>query len=229
MMVWLWVALGGATLVAAIIFSVRLRKRGTASLEDDRERARARIRRTEEEIFEEQNRMTSGEHLHIARAGLEDLLRLAGNPPQARLEMEHADPRDERESALALHLPGEVLHVGLSMRTCRLRGGKMVRQRATWHLQGAELHEEYADLASLMHAVSLRLASALRAAGGTGCGAVMEDPADEAPPELPHFARRFAHAAAGMQGGAEHPGPGLGKAHVDGRPLSSRAAAQGKR
>lgn len=189
MTVWVWIAFGGATLVAAIIFSVRLRRRGTRSLEADFARGRARIRHAEDAMQEEQNKMTAAEHLQIARAGLEDLLRLSASATDVSLEV------GEGATAFAIVLPGEILRVGLSMRECLLRGGTMVRRRAVWHLQTKNLQEEYEDLALLMHAVSLRLDAVLARTSESrqAAGIPEKETFDAIPPELPHLARRFVH------------------------------------
>ena len=193
MMVWVWIALGGATFVAAIVFSLRLARRGTTTLDDDRARGRARIRQTEEEIFEEQNRMTLEEHLCIARAGLEDVVRLAGGEP--RLVIEDVPLCGNSEAEIVLRLSGETLRVRLNMRECLLGGGRMVRRRVTWHLLGTGIDEEYDDLAALMRTVSQRLGVGLEKAGIARHSTMHtnDDANPDVAPELPHFARRFAH------------------------------------
>ena len=188
MTVWVWLALGGAVFIAAIMFSLRLRRRGTTSLDDDRARGLARIRQTKEEIFEEQNRMTLGEHVCIARAGLEDLMRLAGYAPCVDI----ADVMPH-EQELVLRLQGETLRVRLHMRECQLRQGRMVRQRVYWRLQGAHIAEEYDDLAALMCAVSHILGVGLEEAGGEYKNENHKEGGDDIQPEMPHFARRFVH------------------------------------
>ncbi len=203
MMVWVWVALGGATFVAAILFSLRLRRRGTVTLEDDRVRSQERIRQTEEEIWEEQNRMTVGEHLCIARAGIEDLLQLAGyGPDSSAVQVVQQSVCD---AELVLTLSGERLCITLSKRECQLAGGKMVRSRTVWHLYDGEQNKEFVDLASLMRALSLRLGSALETAGEKHVAYGKEsNAASDVPQELPHFARRFVHADKIRHGVAGH-------------------------
>ena len=79
MALWEWAG-AGAVFLAAVVFCVRLMKRGLTTLEDERAQCLERIRQMEEKIQEDQKNMASSEHLRIARAGLEDLLHLAGNP-----------------------------------------------------------------------------------------------------------------------------------------------------
>lgn len=85
MALWEWAG-AGAVFLAAVVFCVRLMKRGLTTLEDERAQCLERIRQMEEKIQEDQKNMASSEHLRVARAGLEDLLRLGGNPPGMRLE-----------------------------------------------------------------------------------------------------------------------------------------------
>lgn len=213
MMVWVWVALGGATFVAAILFSLRLKRRGTVTLEDDRVRSKERIRQTEEEIWEEQNRMTVGEHLCIARAGIEDLLQLAGYGPDSAVVQ--IGQQSAREAELVLTLSEERLCISLSKRECQLAGGKMVRSRTVWHLYDGEQNKEFEDLASLMHVLSLRLGGAIETAGEKHAANGKEsNAASDVPQELPHFARRFVHMGKMKHGGAGH---GM-YAHSNGRP-----------
>ena len=105
---WEWAA-AGAVFVAMVVFCVRRMKRGLTTLEDERAECLERIRQMEEKIKEDQKNMASSEHLRVARAGLEDLLRLAGNPPGMRLESLAQGQGEARGEALVLHLPeGEV-------------------------------------------------------------------------------------------------------------------------
>ena len=197
MALWEWAA-AGAVFVAVVVLCVRLMKRGLTTLEDERAQCLERIREMEDKIKEDQKNMASSEHLRIARAGLEDLLRLAGNPADMRIEAVAPGRGEAQGEALVLHLPGGELRVSLSMRERELRGvRKVAHGRGRWHLSGMGGHEEYADLVLLMRAVSARLAALM--GGGEGVAASfcpLGDPAADVPPELPHLARRFASAKA---------------------------------
>ncbi len=192
MALWEWAA-AGAVFVAAVVLCVRLMKRGLTTLEDERAQCLERIRQMEEKIKEDQKNMASSEHLRVARAGLEDLLRLAGNPPGMRLESVARGLGEARGEALVLHLPEGELRVSLSMRERELKGvRKVAHGSGRWHLSGLGLHEEYTDLVPLMRALSARLAVCLAAAQGAGaCFCPLGDPAADVSPELSHLARRF--------------------------------------
>lgn len=75
-----WAA-AGAAILAGFLFCFRFMKRGLTTLDEDRADYFARIRAAEEQLREVNKNISLSEHLHIARAGLADLLRLAGNPP----------------------------------------------------------------------------------------------------------------------------------------------------
>ena len=195
MALWEWAG-AGAVFLAAVVFCVRLMKRGLTTLEDERAQCLERIRQMEEKIQEDQKNMASSEHLRVARAGLEDLLRLAGNPPGMRLESLAQGQGEARGEALVLHLPEGEVRISLSMRERELKGmRKVVHGHGRWHLNGLGLNEEYTDLVPLMRALSARLAMYL---GGGECASApycpLGDPAADVPPELPHLARRFSSA-----------------------------------
>ena len=192
---WEWAA-AGAVFVAIVVLCVRSMKRGLTTLEDERAECLERIRQMEEKIKEDQKNMASSEHLRIARAGLEDLLRLAGNPASVRLEVVGTGLGEAQGEALVLHLPEGELRISLSMRERELKGvRKVAHGPGRWHLSGLGEHKEYTDLILLMRAVSARLAISMgRADGGKASFCPLGDPAADVPPELPHLARRFTSA-----------------------------------
>lgn len=195
MALWEWAA-AGAVFVAIVVMCVRFMKRGLTTLEDERAECLERIRQMEEKIKEDQKNMASSEHLRIARAGLEDLLRLAGNPAGMWLESVGRGLGEAQGEALVLHLPEGELRISLSMRERELRGvRKVAHGRGSWHLSGLDMNEEYTDLVPLMRAVSVRLALSMgETQGGKAPFCPLGDPAADVPPELPHLARRFASA-----------------------------------
>ena len=192
---WEWAA-AGAVFVAIAVLCVRFMKRGLTTLEDERAQCLERIRQMEEKIKEDQKNMASSEHLRIARAGLEDLLRLAGNPAGMRLEAVARGLGEAQGEALVLHLPEGEMRISLSMRERELKGvRKVAHGRGSWHLSGLGANEEYTDLVPLMRAVSARFALCLCGAeGGKAPFCPLGDPAADVPPELPHLARRFVSA-----------------------------------
>lgn len=195
MALWEWAA-AGAVFVAIVVMCVRLMKRGLTTLEDERAECLERIRQMEEKIKEDQKNMASSEHLRIARAGLEDLLRLAGNPAGMWIEAVARGLGEAQGEALVLHLPEGELRISLSMRERELRGvRKVAHGRGSWHLSGLDLNDEYTDFVLLMRAVSARLALYMEETnGGKVPFCPLGDPALDVPPELPHLARRFASA-----------------------------------
>ena len=86
-MAWEWGA-AGVVLLIVVVFCVRLMKRGLTTLEDERALCEERIRTMEEQIRQDQKNMPSSEHLHIALAGLRDMLSLAGYPSGFWLEVQ---------------------------------------------------------------------------------------------------------------------------------------------
>ncbi len=197
MALWEWAA-AGAVFVAVVVLCVRLMKRGLTTLEDERAQCLENIRQMEEKIKEDQKNMASSEHLRIARAGLEDLLRLAGNPSGMWLEAVAKGQGEARGEALVLHLPKGELRVSLSMRERELKGvRKVAHGRGRWHLSSVDLHEEYTDIVPLMRAISAKLAACLEGPEGSNAPfCPLGDPAADVPPELPHLMRRFTTAKA---------------------------------
>lgn len=161
-----WAA-AGAAILAGFFFCFRLMKRGLTTLDQDRADYYARIRAAEDQLREVNKNIPLSEHLYIARAGLEDLLRLAGNPPGFSLS--------GQGRALVLHTPHGPWRIALSMRERTLRGThKVVHGRSRWRLSGFGLDEHFNDLASLMCSLNAHLR------GDAGV-----------PPEPPQFARRL--------------------------------------
>lgn len=195
MALWEWAA-AGAVFVAIVALCARFMKRGLTTLEDERALCHERIREIEEKIKEDQKNMASSEHMRIAQAGLEDLLRLAGNPAGMWLEVVARGLGEAQGEALVLHLPEGEMRVSLSMRERELKGvRKVVHGRGSWHLSGLGVQEDYTDLVPLMRALSARLALCLCGSeGGKAPFCPLGDPAAEVAPELPHLARRFASA-----------------------------------
>ena len=195
MALWEWAA-AGAVFVAIVVMCARFMNRGLTTLEDERAQCLEKIRQIEEKIKEDQKNMPSSEHLRIARAGLEDILRLAGNPAGMRLEAVAGGLGEAQGEALVLHLPEGELRICLSMRERELKGvRKVAHGQARWHLSGLGEPQEYTDLVPLMRAVSARLALCMCSAdGGKASFCPLGDPAADVPPELPHLARRFTSA-----------------------------------
>ena len=119
-MAWEWGA-AGVVLLIVVVFCVRLMKRGHTTLEDERALCDERIRSMEEQIRQDQKNMASSEHLHIALAGLRDMLRLAGYPSGFWLEVQDHARGASNEKALVLHTPDGDWRVSLSMRERQLR------------------------------------------------------------------------------------------------------------
>lgn len=166
-----WAA-AGAVFLMGLVYCVRMMKRGLTTLEDERSQCLARIQSMEDQIREDRKNMASSEHLHIARAGLKDLLRLAGNPPGFSLTG-GAQPGQ----TLVLHTPMGQWRIALLMRERTLRRTRKVAHgRGRWRLSGFGLDEEYSELADLMCVLNARLRGEANL-----------------PSEPPHLARRMIH------------------------------------
>ncbi|SCM71122.1 translation initiation factor IF-2 [Desulfovibrio sp. 86] len=204
-MAWEWGA-AGVVLLIVVVFCVRLMKRGLTTLEDERALCDERIRTMEEQIRQDQKNMASSEHLHIALAGLRDMLRLADYPSGFWLEVQDHARGTANEKALVLHTPDGDWRVSLIMRERQLRAvHKVAHGQSRWHLYGAGVHEEYADLPRLMCALHNHLRMAASSAStGLKTPGVLDLPVAAAtgqanaanklqavPPEKPHLFRRF--------------------------------------
>ncbi|MDY0260668.1 MAG: hypothetical protein RBR41_13510 [Desulfovibrio sp.] len=215
-MAWEWGA-AGVVLLIVVVFCVRLMKRGHTTLEDERALCDERIRTMEEQIRQDQKNMASSEHLHIALAGLRDMLRLADYPSGFWLEVQDHARGAANEKALVLHTPDGDWRVSLSMRERQLRAvHKVAHGQSRWHLYGTGVHEEYEDLPRLMCALHNHLRKgASSASTGLKTPGVLDLPvpttghADAAtgqanaankqqavPPEKPHLFRRFSGRSA---------------------------------
>lgn len=204
-MAWEWGA-AGVVLLIIVVFCVRLMKRGLTTLEDERALCDERIRTMEEQIRQDQKNMASSEHLHIALAGLRDMLRLADYPSGYWLEVLQHDSGAANEKALVLHTPDGDWLVSLSMRERQLRAvHKVAHGQGRWHLRGTGVHEEYEDLPRLMCALHNHLRKgASSASAGLQTPGVLDLPVPAAighadavsgpqavQPEKPHLSRRF--------------------------------------
>ena len=204
-MAWEWGA-AGVVLLIVVVFCVRLMKRGLTTLEDERALCDERIRTVEEQIRQDQKNMASSEHLHIALAGLRDMLRLAEYPSGFWLEVLERDRGAANEKALVLHTPDGDWHVSLSLRERQLRAvRKVAHGQSRWHLYGSGVHEEYADLPRLMCALHNHLRKGVSSASaGMQTPGVLDMPVDAATghadaangqqavlPEKPYLSRRF--------------------------------------
>ena len=203
-MAWEWGA-AGVVLLIVVVFCVRLMKRGHTTLEDERALCDERIRTMEEQIRQDQKNMASSEHLHIALAGLRDMLRLADYPSGYWLEVLQHDSGAANEKALVLHTPDGDWLVSLSMRERQLRAvHKVAHGQSRWHLYGTGVHEEYEDLPRLMCALHNHLRKdASSASTGLQTPGVLDLPVaatgeanaankkQAVPPEKPHLFRRF--------------------------------------
>ena len=211
-MPWEWIA-AGVVLLVVVVFCIRLMKSGLTTLEDERALCDERIRTMEEQVRQDQKNMPSSEHLHIALAGLRDMLRLADYPSGFWLEVVQEGNGAVREKVLLLHTPSGDWRISLSMRERQLRAvHKVAHGQGRWHLYGFGVHEEYTDLPRLMCA----LHNHLRRAGGVSSGAVLHTPGvldlpaasspegsdaamnspQSVPPEKEHLARRFSRSRA---------------------------------
>lgn len=172
-----WV-MGGAIMLAALVFCFRMMRRGISSLDDDRRKFRAKIEDGEHKLREEQKQVPAAEHLELMRAAVEDLLRLEGAPAGYRVE--------SAGRVILLHTPRGPWRVELAMREASLKSRKVVLHgRPRWFLSGMGQQEQHGDPASLMASLHAHLHAE-----------------EESPPEPAHLARRLnaAHARPAARG-----------------------------
>lgn len=177
-----WV-IGGAILLAALVFCFRIMRRGMSTLDDDRRKFLAKIQDGEHKLQEERKQVAAVEHLELMRAAVEDLLRLADGPPGYSVET--------AGRAILLHTPRGTWRLELAMREASLKTRQRVLYgRPRWFLKGPGHEEQHGDAAALMRSLHAHL----RAEG-------------ELAPEPPHLARRLAAGKAGPAARAGGTGP----------------------
>ncbi len=161
-----WAA-AGAIILAGLVFCLRIMRRGITTLEQDRNKYDERIRAGERQLHEDRKNISLDEQCHVLRAAVEDLLRLAGNPPGHELS--------GNGTSLVLRTPTAEWRLELNMRERSLRTTrKVLHGRSRWLLSGGGHEECFDDLAALMRSLNARLRGD-----------------DMAPPGLEHLARRF--------------------------------------
>lgn len=144
-----WAGLG-AIMLGIMIFCARVMRRGLRTLDDDRQHFRERLLAEEKRLKEDRQNISSREHLAVARAAIEDLLRLDGNPPghEVRVHDKH----------LELVTPKGIWRVELMLAEHALRSTKkIVRGRGRWLLSGFGHYEQHQDTASLLRGLNEHL------------------------------------------------------------------------
>ncbi|MGE9985265.1 translation initiation factor IF-2 [Desulfovibrio sp. SGI.169] len=143
-------AVAGAVILAGLIFCLRIMRRGITTLEQDRDQYLERIRAGELQLREDRKNISLEEQCRVLRAAVEDLLRLAGNPPGHELSGD--GPR------LLLRTPTGEWRLELNMRERSLRTTRKVPHgRSRWLLSGGGHEESFDDLADLMRSLNARL------------------------------------------------------------------------
>ncbi len=143
-------AVAGALLVAALVYSARVMKKGITTLDETRARNLERIHDGERQLLEDRKNMPLDEHVHILWAAVADLLHLAGNPEGLLPE------RKGRQ--VILHTPQGCWHMAPNMRQTTLHSShRTVQGRSRWLLQGFGKEEHFDDVAGLMRALHLHL------------------------------------------------------------------------
>lgn len=163
-----WAA-AGAVILAGLIFCLRIMRRGITTLDQDRDQYLERIRAGERQLDEDRKNISLDEQCRVLRAAVEDLLRLAGDPPGHELS--------GKGTRLVLRTPAGEWRLELSMRERSLRGTrKVLHGRSRWLLSGFGRDETFDDLAGLMRSLNAHL---------RGDEMVTPEPA--------HLARRLSH------------------------------------
>lgn len=177
-----WV-MGGAVMLAALVFCFRIMRRGMSTLDDDRRKFLAKIQDGEHKLKEEQKQVPAVEHLALMRAAVEDLLRLENAPPGYRVE--------SAGRTILLHTPRGTWRVELAMREASLKSRqRILHGRPRWFLSGMGHEEQHGDPASLMRSLHGHLHSQ-----------------EELPPEPRHLARRVdaTHGTPAIRAGDSRP------------------------
>lgn len=161
-----WAA-AGAVFLAGLVFCLRIMRRGITTLEQDRDQYLERIRAGERQLHEDRKNISLDEQCRLLRAAVEDLLRLAGNPPGHELSGEGP--------SLLLRTPTGEWRVELNMSERSLRSTRRILHgRSRWLLSGRGREESFDDLADLMRSLNAHLRGE-----------------DMTPPEPAHLARRL--------------------------------------
>lgn len=134
--------LPAALLVGILFWCYRKARRGFRTLDDDRRLCREKIAAGEKQLAEDRKNISATEHLAVARAALEDLLRLDGNPEGCSIRADGGK--------IFLNSPRGVWTVELLMNEKRLRSTrKVARGGGRWLLSGFGHSEHHEDIASL--------------------------------------------------------------------------------
>ncbi|WP_299394970.1 hypothetical protein [uncultured Desulfovibrio sp.] len=175
----MWAVIGVVGL-AALLISFRIARRRSLSLDGYCAKRDAEFHKQEKEMDAAAFRMPSRERLHIVRAGLEDLLRLADYPEGYSLD---APEESLRAGTILFHTPAGPLHLGFVSRESlppvqwHSRSAHCGAHTAPglWRVWNEERGEDFPSMAALM----CRMNQFLRG------GPLFDE-------ELPEFSRRFA-------------------------------------
>lgn len=151
----MWAVIGIVGL-AALLISFRIARRRSLSFEGYKARRDAEFQRQEKEMDAAAFRMPSQERLHIVRAGLEDLLRLADYPEGYSLDA--PEESKARAESILLHTPDGTLHLGFVSRESlpplqwRSRSVNCGAHAAPgiWRIWNDEHGEDFPSMAALM-------------------------------------------------------------------------------
>ena len=174
----MWAIIGIVGL-AALVISFRIARRRSLSLDGYRARRDAEFQKQEQEMDAAAFRMPSRERLHIVRAGLEDLLRLADYPAGYSLDA----PEGTQTGTILFQTPDGPLHLGFVSRESlppvqwNSRSSHCGAHAAPglWRVWNEERGEDFPSMAALMQ----RMDQFLRG------GPLFDE-------ELPEISRRFA-------------------------------------
>ncbi len=180
-----WCVLG-ILMLAAMLFSARIMRRGLTTLEEDRSQYAARLAAEERQLDEDRKHISAEEHLYTTRAALEDFLRLENCSGQVEL----------RGNVLEITGNGKTWQIELVMRERLLASTqKVLHGRSRWLLRGPNINESHTDIASLMSSLNAYW------------HAITPDN-----PEPAHLARRVAASRRTSPGGKREIAPNM---HVD--------------
>ena len=136
-------AIAGFITLIAIMWCLRMVRKGQTSLQKDKERWQEKFRQEETKLNKEQQEITAQEQTHLLNAAIQDLLRLE-NRTDATVTRNGNTIRIQLE-------PQTVLSVSLSAREQKITGlGTVLHSPTVWSLTRSGETKVYTRLDSLM-------------------------------------------------------------------------------
>lgn len=141
-----WAALGGV-IFALFIFSARIMRRGLSTLDDVRHQHLEKIDEGMRKLVEDRKKISADEHIHLLYAAIQDLVRLAPDATDWRLQ------RDGR--IVKLENSAECWEIELLMRERRLKSSSSILHgKPQWILRKGGHEESFSEISCLMSSLN---------------------------------------------------------------------------